>query len=247
MRINSGVKVLEIVDNIMGATNTIYPTIIWNEDDVILVDAGYPNQLSQILGEMNKIGAPFNNISKIIITHHDIDHIGSLAAVKNEISSKVEVIAHQGEKPYIEGDKRPIKLAYLEANLDQLPEQFKGMYETLKRGYTNYETVIDKVVIDKEVLPYCGGIEIVHTPGHTLGHISVYLKESKTLIAGDLLAVENGVLMTTPKFACVDYEQNIKSLKKLNDYDIEEIICYHGGIFKGNIKKCIEELLISQG
>ncbi|WP_330573610.1 MBL fold metallo-hydrolase, partial [Clostridioides difficile] len=37
-------------------------------------------------------------------------------------------------------------------------------------------------------------LEVIPTGGHTRGHICLYLKESKVLIAGDLLQVENGEL-----------------------------------------------------
>jgi len=34
----------------------------------------------------------------------------------------------------------------------------------------------------------------------------------------------------------------MKSIKKLIDYDIETVICYHGGIYKGDVNKRIAEL-----
>jgi hypothetical protein len=33
-----------------------------------------------------------------------------------------------------------------------------------------------------------------------------------------------------------------KSLKKLAEYDIEKVICYHGGLYKDKVNQRIEEL-----
>lgn len=43
---------------------------------------------------------------------------------------------------------------------------------------------------------------ICFTPGHTPGHISLYFLQSKTLVAGDAVVIENGVLdIANPQFA----------------------------------------------
>ncbi|MCL6478917.1 MAG: hypothetical protein K6T65_10940 [Peptococcaceae bacterium] len=48
MKIADGFEMLEISANIMGTASIIYPTLIWDNDTAILVDAGYPGQLPQI-------------------------------------------------------------------------------------------------------------------------------------------------------------------------------------------------------
>ena len=53
---------------------------------------------------------------------------------------------------------------------------------------------VDMAVADEEVLPYCGGITVIFTPGHTPGHICLYLNQSKILIAGDALVAVHGEL-----------------------------------------------------
>jgi len=41
----------------------------------------------------------------------------------------------------------------------------------------------------------------------------------------------------------LDTSLSMKSLKKLLKYDIDKVICYHGGLFQGDISKRIEELI----
>lgn len=44
------------------------------------------------------------NLSKIIITHHDYDHMGALAEFKRKYP-KVKVLASEEDAPYIDGSK----------------------------------------------------------------------------------------------------------------------------------------------
>ncbi len=79
---------------------------------------------------------------------------------------------------------------------------------------------------------WCGGCEIVGTPGHTPGHISLYIKNKKTLITGDAAALENNQLVIeNPQFT-LDVENANKSISKILDYDADTYICYHGGVYK---------------
>jgi len=242
MKIASGVEMLEISSNIMGNLSVINPTLIWDKDIVILVDAGFPGQLPQIREAIEKAGVAFDKLNMVILTHHDIDHIGSLSAILKEMPENVSVLAHEEEKPYITGEKVPLKVAGLEANLSSLPEKMKVMYEKIKVAFQNCKVNVDKTLIGGDELPYCGGIKVIFTPGHTLGHICLYLKQSKTLIAGDILCVEGGNLIKVDPSTNYDTDLCIKSLKNLIEYDIETVICYHGGLYNENANQRIVEL-----
>ncbi|OPJ59407.1 putative metallo-hydrolase YflN [Clostridium chromiireducens] len=236
---------LELSANLMGKASIINPTMIYDNDSVVLIDAGFPEQINQIREAFEKEGISFNKLKSIILTHQDIDHIGSALAILKEMVSKVEIFAHEEEEKYINGEKPPVKLASLEGNLDYLPENMKLIYEKLKSGFQNSIVNVDKTLVDDQELPFCGGITVLHTPGHTPGHICLYLKKYKILIAGDILSVKEGLLVNADPSINFDNELNMKSLKKLMEYDIEKVICYHGGIYKGDVNKRIAELCIS--
>jgi glyoxylase-like metal-dependent hydrolase (beta-lactamase superfamily II) len=103
---------------------------------------------------------------------------------------------------------------------------------------------VDVILHDHDVLLWCGGIEIVPTPGHMPGHISLYLKESKTLISGDALAIQSGELgIANPEYT-LDLEAAKQSIRQLLDYDIERIICYHGGVYDNKIKESLNRILL---
>ncbi|MHC1720796.1 MAG: MBL fold metallo-hydrolase [Clostridiaceae bacterium] len=244
MKIADGIEMLEIPSiNTMGKQTVICPTVIWDEDTVIMVDTGYPGQLPLIREAMEKAGADFEKLKMIILTHHDIDHIGTLSSILRVLPGKVKVLAHKEEKPYINGEKTPLKLAGMEVKLNSMPENMKEFYKKIKSAFQNSKADVDETLKDGDELPFCGGIKVIFTPGHTLGHICLYLEKSKTLIAGDLLRVVDGKLMKADPSINFDTELSNESLKKLQDYDIEKVICYHGGMCNDNVNHRIFELV----
>lgn len=243
MRIIDGVEMLEISANIMGKPSVINPTLLLDNETIILVDTGFQGQLSKIQEVVENIGISFNKINMVILTHHDIDHIGSLKNIKSQLSDNIKTLAHVEEIPYIQGDKCPIKLAKLEENLNLLSPEMKEIYETLKAAFQSCKIKIDKTLTDEQELPFCGGITVIHTPGHTIGHICLYLKKSKVLIAGDMLSIEDGALVLSPEHINYDNSMNMKSLEKLANLDIQSVICYNGGLYTNDVNKCIKELI----
>lgn len=229
MKIAEGLDILELGNE----ERRMNATLIWDDKNVILIDAGLPGQIENIREEVEKAGVSFDRINKIIITHHDLDHIGSLSSIVKSSKSEIEVLAHSGERPYIEGDKIGIKIT---------PERLSSMPESMKETIKQLKTKVNRIVKDEENLPYCGGIDVIYTPGHTPGHICLYLRKYKALVTGDAMNVVNNELIGPNPEYTFDMEQAMESLKKLTKYDIETVICYHGGVFTKNSNERIAKL-----
>lgn len=199
----------------------IHPILLWNDEMAVLIDTGFPGQFEDIQVEMKRVGVFVNKLKVVILTHQDIDHIGSLPDVLENGVGDIKVYAHELDKPYIEGDLPLLKDVHVEN-----PPKGK----------------VSDTVIDGQELPYCGGIRILHTPGHTPGHISLYLKRSKILVAGDSMYSVNGVLGGVHAPTTLNIMEARQSLKKYLNLDIESVVCYHGGLSKGNIKIQLQNL-----
>jgi len=248
MRVANGVEMLEISATIMGKVNVIHPTLIWKEDMVILVDTGYPGQSPLFREAMQKAGVPFEKLSKVVVTHQDLDHIGSLSAIVTESPQSVEILANEVEKPFIQGEKRLLKITpetiarAVNSLPAEIPEERRKVFQAVLENPPKGK--VDRTVADGEELPHCGGIVVINTPGHTPGHICLYHKPSKTLIAGDAMTVIDGQLLGPNPEATLDMDTAVKSLKKLTQYVIDAVICYHGGLYKGNANQRIAELAL---
>jgi len=83
------------------------------------------------------------------------------------------------------------------------------------------------------MMEFCGGIEVIHTPGHTPGHMCLYLRESKILVGGDAVNIsEDGKLAPPNPRNTPDMEQAMKSFEKIKSLDVKIIVAYHGGDLK---------------
>lgn len=217
MEIAKGVEMLQLEFQAF----IIHPILLWDDEMAVLIDTGFPGQFEDIQVEMERVGVSVDKVKVVILTHQDIDHIGSLPNVLENGVSDIKVYAHELDKPYIEGDLPLLKDVHVEN-----PPKGK----------------VSDTVIDGQELPYCGGILILHTPGHTPGHISLYLKPSKILVAGDSMYSVNGVLGGVHAPTTLNIMEARQSLKKYLNLDIESVVCYHGGLSKGNIKIQLQNL-----
>lgn len=236
MKISENVEVLEIIVNEMGKPSVNYPVLLHDDDSAVLIDTGFPGTLPQIKSEIEK-EFPFSKLKTIIITHQDIDHIGNLSAIVREVPG-VKVLCHEEEKPYVQGDKEPHKMGLFKAKLESVSGETRSAFEQVIAAFKAAMSKVDETLVDNDELPYCGGVKVIYTPGHTIGHISLYLKRSKTLIAGDTMKVENCELIIPKSAGHYDQKMYMQSIKKLveMDLEIEKIICYHGGIYKGGVE-----------
>jgi len=104
MRIASNVEMLEIG----GFGDTIYPILTWDNEHLVLIDAGFPGQADSIAQAISDAGFSTERITHIIITHQDIDHIGCVLDMIKR-SPTALVLAHEVEAPYIDGRKSPTR------------------------------------------------------------------------------------------------------------------------------------------
>jgi glyoxylase-like metal-dependent hydrolase (beta-lactamase superfamily II) len=93
------------------------------------------------------------------------------------------------------------------------------------------------------ILPYCGGIEVIHIPGHSEGNACYLLRKMKLLIAGDtIFGDEHGNITEPPERYCLDAKAAAMNLGKLLDYDFESLLISHGLDTMKDAKKKIKKL-----
>ncbi len=242
MQIFPGIVMLEVQSEVRGQQRMVRPTLLWDDTTAILVDTGFPGTYAQLRETIDQSGLPFKRINIIYLTHQDIDHVGNVTVIQKELPGQVKVLTHQVEADYVNGTKTPEKLAKLEANLEKSPPEVQAVFQGMKSFYQNNPIQVNQTLTDGQVLPYCGGIMVIYTPGHTQGHSCLYLPAAHTLVAGDAMTVVDGELARSP--ASNNYDQQIysESLKKLARYDIGTVITYHGGLYQGEVAPRLLEI-----
>ncbi|MGE8207026.1 MBL fold metallo-hydrolase [Heyndrickxia sp. NPDC080065] len=151
----------------------IHPTIIKDENEIILVDCGYPGMLPILEAELKSKGILPESLTKVLITHHDDDHMGALFELKEKYPN-IKVIASEIEKGYVTGEKKSLRLIQAEEMLVNLPETEKDFGLAVIDRLKKIKNVpVDIVIKDGDSFDWAGGCKILLTPCHTPGHISI--------------------------------------------------------------------------
>ena len=242
MKISDSLEMLEVSSPETGRPIPVFPSLFHDGREVVLVDTGFPGQFPMLKSEIEKAGHSIDKLTRVIITHQDIDHIGNLPLVLGASTGKIEVMCGKDDKPYIQGEKKLIKgdPGTRAKMLESMPEERCAAFLRLMENPPKAN--VDFVLKGGEELPICGGIKVIATPGHTPGHICLYHKPSRTLIAGDALRLEGGHLVGPTPHHAWDLEKAIDSVRKLAKFEVKSVICYHGGLFRGDVREALSSI-----
>jgi glyoxylase-like metal-dependent hydrolase (beta-lactamase superfamily II) len=211
------------------------------EGQYFLTDCGYEESYDELVGLLRQKNLEVSQLSGILISHDDIDHIGSLYKLRQS-NPELLVYASRIEEPSLSGKIKSERLAQAERLFENIPEE----HRTWALDFQNSLKSIQRVTVDKTLEDgdqIAKEIRVIHTPGHTRGHLCFYVEQLKLLIASDAVVIENNELnIANPEFT-LDLKAAIRSVRLLATLDIEKMICYHGGIFQGNIKDHLNRLL----
>jgi glyoxylase-like metal-dependent hydrolase (beta-lactamase superfamily II) len=191
------------------------PTLILADDFVTLVDTGVPDSETAIFEALESLGRKPRELAHVLITHADGDHVGSLAAIVEETAARVYAGAHEAD--VIEG-KRPTRGG------------------DVRDGYP-----VDERVEPGQTIPLHGGILVVPTFGHTLGHLSFYLATEDVLIAGDCVSNRDG-LAGSPPHLTADAVQAAEAIRILAAVRPGSACFGHGPSVVGNAAEQLEGL-----
>ncbi len=203
----------EITD---GRDGCIY---LINLGELILIDTGAGWSVDKIVSNIDSLVLNPDNLSKILLTHCHIDHIGGGPEIKKRFGSKIYI--HILDAPPLEqGDPILTAASWYQTTFPPTPVdvKFNGPEEILKIGG-------EKIVC-------------LHTPGHTPGSIVVYLdKDGKRILFGQDL---HGPLLEEFGSNLEDYG---RSTKKLLDLEADVLCEGHFGIYK--TKKEVRDYILS--
>jgi glyoxylase-like metal-dependent hydrolase (beta-lactamase superfamily II) len=130
-------------------------------DEALLVDPG--DEAERLIEAVDAVGA---RIAAILITHTHVDHIGAVAALAR----------HTGAPVYCPALEREI-LADIDGWMGPLG---------FTAGYESYDA--DELLSGGEHLELAGlSIDVIFTPGHSVGHVTFSLPEHDTMLVGDVL------------------------------------------------------------
>ncbi|MFF3102646.1 MBL fold metallo-hydrolase [Viridibacillus arvi] len=193
--------------------------LVEEENELTLIDAALPFSTKGIIDAAESIGKP---ITRIVLTHAHNDHIGALDALK-ELLPNAQVSISSRDALLLDG------------NSTLLPSE----KNTPIRGGVpkNIKTKPDLLLEDGDRI---GSLEVIATPGHTPGSITLFDTRNRSLIAGDALITRGKVgvsglmnpLFPFPALATWDKHIALESAKKLVSYKPSLLAVGHGNMLE---------------
>ena len=192
--------------------------LLLDGDGAVVVDAAMPGRAGAVWRHLHGLGYEPGAVSAIWLTHGDIDHMGSVAALR--AGSGAQVVSHRADVPLVDGTAA--------RQLGPLPlsDTYQRLFSFVVRHLLRYQpTEVDQPVDDGDTL---GAWQVIHTPGHTAGSVSFYHPERKIIIVGDALNHKRGRLGAPPPIFTPDMAQAHASIQKIAELDFE-ICCFGHG------------------
>ena len=162
--------------------------LLFEAGRLVVIDTGTPGRAGAVYRALAAHGRSPDEVDEIWLTHGDIDHIGSAAALK--AASEACVMAHEDDVPVIEG----------RAHRRLGPVPFVPVLERLfgwlsRRAFGYQPTKVDHPVVDGDCL---GDWRVVHAPGHTPGSACFYHPGRAIARVGDAINHRLGRLRPPP-------------------------------------------------
>ena len=225
MSLPSAIHDLPVTGEQDGRELTIHPSAVETERGLLLLDAGLPGQLDALRAALDDVEWGLGDVESLLVTHRDGDHAGGVAAlsdaVADETGDRPRTFAHPDAAPYLDGRREP----------------------DAGRHYEPFP--IDVEVTDGTTFrTEAGPLRLLHTPGHSPGHLSAYAPEERTLISADALTARDGLAGPPPEFS-LDMREATASVGRLADLRIRRVLTYHGGLVSvesGAVERIYDDL-----
>ncbi|WP_028776722.1 MBL fold metallo-hydrolase [Shimazuella kribbensis] len=195
--------------------------IIEEEKELTLIDCALPYSYKAILQTSAQIGKP---ITRIVLTHAHSDHIGSLDSLKQALP-EADVFISKREEKLLRGETS------IEKEEEQTP--IRGGVPAPK----SIKTVPNQLVEDGDNI---GSLQVLFTPGHTPGSISLLDRRNRHLIVGDAMQTRGGIAVSGdtrpwfpfPAMATWSKQTSLASVRKISEANPTLLAVGHGNMIE---------------
>ena len=173
-----------------------------------LIDTGFGSDVKDTVRLMKEAGVSPEELQLIINTHSHSDHVGGNFHLQQNYG--VTIAAHKWEADLINScDSEACSAEWL----DQPVEPYR---------------VDTKLSDNDKINTGSKTLKVLHTPGHTLGHISLYEPEEEILICGDLFHENDVGWLNVFREGVTSIQRSLESLDRLSKLQIRHAYSGHG-------------------
>lgn len=179
------------------------------EEELSLIDTGYRGSRWRIARAIAGQGRSMDELTRVICTHGHPDHAGSA----RELALRgAAILMHPADAAGLKTGwwhalRHPSRGRIFAAMTPEPPEIVP--------------------IVDGDVLPVLGGLQVVHTPGHTPGSVCLYGSRDRVLFVGDVLQRRLGRVSYASGLYSDDHAAAKRAVKRLAALDVKTIVFSH--------------------
>jgi glyoxylase-like metal-dependent hydrolase (beta-lactamase superfamily II) len=179
------------------------------ESNLSLVDCGYRGSGTQIAASIAQQGRSIDELARVVCTHGHPDHAGS---ARELALAGIPILIHPADAAVLRTTwrdvvRRPTRGSVFAAMTPEPPDVVP--------------------INDGEILPMLGGLEVIHTPGHTPGSVCLYGARDGVLFVGDTLERRWGRVSFASRLYSDDIAAARRAVKRLATLDVKTIVFSH--------------------
>ncbi len=214
---------MEIAPGVYSLTQpkgfAVHAFLIDEDDGLTLIDTLFDADAHVVFEQLRRIGKTVTDLKRIVLTHAHRSHLGGLAELKR--LSGALVYAHEWEADIIAGERKAQSVSW--RPMGPLVTYHFQLGNNL--GLSQHPPCrVDRFLRGGEEL---GSLIVIHTPGHTPGHLAFYMPRQRILFTGDAVVTSPRFMAGWPGFL-LNARQQRASLLRLAGYQADILAVGHG-------------------
>jgi glyoxylase-like metal-dependent hydrolase (beta-lactamase superfamily II) len=222
--------------------------LIEQDGALTVVDAGVPTSWRSFHSALAALGRTPADVAAVVLTHAHFDHLGFAERARAELD--VPVYVHENDVPLT---RLPRRYSFERRRSYYFTTQVRAfpVVASLLRNRAWWPAPVARVVrYTGGTLPVPGSPEVVFTPGHTLGHCALHLRDRGVLLAGDaIVTFDPYTARRGPRLvaraATADTERNLATLDALVETGAQTVLTGHGEPWTKGIEAAVDEARIA--
>ncbi|KQZ87704.1 MBL fold metallo-hydrolase [Phycicoccus sp. Root563] len=186
-----------------------------DDGQVTLIDMGVKQSGAKVMAALAAIGSGPSDVTRLMLTHAHPDHAGGAAHVAEQTGRDFGI--HEADAGFASAGASPPRDHTL--RLGRLMDRMGG------GGFA--PLTVGETFTDGQVVPFAGGIEVVHTPGHSPGHAAYLHRASGVLITGDSIFNVRGLRWPIKAF-CTNFAMTTRTAHRLSELEYTTAAFTHG-------------------
>ena len=243
----------EVAPGIYRIESTLGPRpfaqYLLRDERSLLVDTGIASTPDEVIfPAFRELGLDPANLEFVLNTHADVDHFGGNASIR-AAAPRAIFCAHVAECDWIGDRERILRERYGWYAAHGSDADYDADTKDWLRNAMGPDMPVDLHVIGGEVFRLGPrlSVEVLHLPGHSLGHVGLWDAVSRSAIITDatlgagLLNNEGEVIHPPPYMLLEEYEATVRRLQALAP---ERLLTAHYAVMEGvEVERFLSESL----